>query len=97
MATRNGARALGMEAEIGSVEPGKKADLIVLDAAAPHLAPSPDPFSAVVYAARPTDVRQTVVDGVVLVRNGSAVDLDAARIAAEARAEAAGLASRAGL
>jgi 5-methylthioadenosine/S-adenosylhomocysteine deaminase len=97
MATRNGARALGMEADIGSVEPGKRADLILVDAAAPHLAPSPDPFSAIVYAARPTDVRLTMVDGVVVMRNGSALHLDAQAIAAEARVEAAGLASRAGL
>jgi 5-methylthioadenosine/S-adenosylhomocysteine deaminase len=97
MATRNGARALGLEREIGSIEPGKKADLILLDAAASHIAPSPDPFSAVVYAARPGDVRLTMVDGRVLVRDGEPVDLDAGGIAADARAEAVRLAARAGL
>jgi cytosine/adenosine deaminase-related metal-dependent hydrolase len=97
MATRNGARALGLEHEIGSIEPGKKADVILLDAAGGHVAPSPDPFSAVVYAARPEDVRLTMVDGRVLVRDGEPLDLDAGRIAADARAEAARLAARAGL
>ena len=57
MATREGARALGLEAEIGSVEPGKRADLIVVDLDRPHLAPGPDPYSTLVYAARGTDVR----------------------------------------
>ena len=97
MATRNGARALGLEAEIGSIEAGKKADLILVDHAAAHLAPSPDPFSAVVYAARPTDVRLTIVDGEILVRDGQPVQLDADEIAATARTEARRLATRAGL
>jgi 5-methylthioadenosine/S-adenosylhomocysteine deaminase len=97
MATRNGARALGLEADIGSVEPGKKADLILVDPHGPHIAPSPDPFSAVVYAARPTDVRLTMVDGEILVRDGQAVRLDAMAVAAQARTEAHRLATRAGL
>ena len=57
MATREGARALGLENEIGSIEVGKRADLILIDRDRPHLATSPDPVSAVVYAARPSDVR----------------------------------------
>ena len=97
MATRNGARALGLEAEIGSIEAGKRADLIVVDANAPHLAPSPDPFSAIVYAARPTDVRLTMVGGEVLVRDGEAAQLDIAEIADTARGEARQLVGRAKL
>ena len=97
MATRNGARALGLEAELGSVEVGKRADLILLDASAPHLAPSPDPFSAIAYAARPTDVRLTLVDGEIRARDGWVAGLDAAAVAAEARDEARRLAARAGL
>ena len=69
MATREGARALGLNAEIGSLEPGKRADLIVVDLDRPHLAPGPDPYSTLVYAARGTDVRHTIVDGEVLVRD----------------------------
>ena len=97
MATRNGARALGLESRIGSIEPGKQADLILIDATSPRLATAPDPFSAIVYAARPDDVTLTMVDGEVVVRNGSAVHLDAREIAAEAAAEARALAMRAGL
>ena len=97
MATRNGARALGLESEIGSVQPGKRADLVLVDASATHIAPSPDPFSAVVYAARATDVRLTMVDGDVIVRNGIPLALDAAEIADTARGEAKRLAERAGL
>jgi 5-methylthioadenosine/S-adenosylhomocysteine deaminase len=97
MATRSGARALGLEGELGSIEPGRKADLIVVDSRGAHLAPSPDPFSAIVYAARPTDVRLTMVDGEIRVRDGALVDLDPAEIAATARQEARLLAGRAGI
>jgi len=95
MATRAGAKALGQAAEIGSVEVGKKADLILIDAASTHTAPSPDPFSAIVYAAQAADVRVTMVDGDVLVRDGRPLQLDAAEIGAEARRRAAELERRA--
>ena len=97
MATRNGARALGMEAELGSIEVGKKADLIVVDAHGAHLAPSPDPFSTIVYAARPTDVRLTMVDGEIRVRDGTLMDMDLAEVAGTARQQARLLAGRAGI
>jgi len=97
MATREGARALGMEREIGSVEPGKRADLIVVGLDRPHLAPGTDPYSTLVYAARGTDVRHTIVDGQVLVRDFHPVHLDPAEIAAAARVAAAALFARAGL
>ena len=57
MATREGARALGMEREVGSIEPGKRADLILVGRDGPHQAPDPDPWSTLVYATRGTDVR----------------------------------------
>ncbi len=97
MATRNGARALGLEAEIGSVEVGKRADLILVGREAAHVAPDPDPFSTVVYAAGPSDVRLTMVDGEVLIRDGSSTRWDAAQIAADSRQQARALAARAGL
>ncbi|MCU0249166.1 MAG: 5'-deoxyadenosine deaminase [Vicinamibacterales bacterium] len=97
MATREGARALGLEAEIGSVEPGKRADLIVVGLDRPHLAPGGDPYSTLVYAARGTDVRHTVVDGEVLVRDSCPVRLDPAEVTAGARREAAALLVRAGI
>jgi 5-methylthioadenosine/S-adenosylhomocysteine deaminase len=97
MATRNGARALGLEHEIGTVETGKRADLILIDLSATHLATATDPYSAIVYSARPEDVVLTMVDGEILVRNGHATHLDRVEIAATARDEARQLAARAGL
>jgi 5-methylthioadenosine/S-adenosylhomocysteine deaminase len=97
MATREGARALGLDDEIGSIEPGKRADLIVVERDRPHLAPDVDPWSTLVYAARGTDVRLTMVDGEILVRDFGLTVLDGAEIAADARHAAAELAARAGL
>jgi 5-methylthioadenosine/S-adenosylhomocysteine deaminase len=96
MATREGARALGLEAEIGSVEPGKRSDFILVDRSRPHLALGTDPYSTLVYAARGTDVRTTVVDGRVLVDDFRATEWDPQDLARTARSEAAALASRAG-
>jgi 5-methylthioadenosine/S-adenosylhomocysteine deaminase len=97
MATRNGARTLDLDGDIGSIEPGKRADLIVVDRDWPHLAPGPDPYSTLVYAARGSDVRTTVVDGEVLVDEFVPVRVDRQQIAAEARWAARRLASRAGV
>ena len=97
MATREGARALGQEAEIGSIEPGKRADLVLIDRAAPHLTPSPDPWSTIVYAARGTDVRSVVVDGELLVHDFALTRMDAIEVSRSARAAAVELAGRAGL
>jgi cytosine/adenosine deaminase-related metal-dependent hydrolase len=91
MATREGARALGLEHEIGSIEVGKRADLILVDAT------GPDPYSTIVYASRGTNVRSTIVDGHVLVDEFRPTRWDAADVAAAARAEAAALAKRANL
>jgi 5-methylthioadenosine/S-adenosylhomocysteine deaminase len=95
MATRSGARALGLESETGSIEVGKKADLIVINGRSARVAPSPDPFSAIVYGAQAADVRLTMVDGEILVKDGTPLHLDAAAIVAGARSEAAALAGRA--
>ena len=67
MATRGGARSARAGGEIGSIEPGKRADLIVVDRDGLHLQPDRDPWSTLVYAARGADVRMTMVDGEVLV------------------------------
>jgi cytosine/adenosine deaminase-related metal-dependent hydrolase len=97
MATRNGARALGMESDIGSVEVGKCADLILIGRGGTTTAPDADPYSTVVYAADTHDVLLTMVDGDIVVRDGAAVRLDGAEVAAEARREATALAARARL
>jgi 5-methylthioadenosine/S-adenosylhomocysteine deaminase len=92
MATREGARALALEDEIGSLEPGKRADLIVVGRQGVHQSPDPDPWSTLVYATRGSDVRLTMVDGEVLARDFALVHQDLTEIAAEARTAAAALA-----
>jgi 5-methylthioadenosine/S-adenosylhomocysteine deaminase len=97
MATREGAHALGMESEIGSIEPGKRADLILVGRRGPHAAPDVDPWSTLAYAARGSDVRLTMVDGEVLCRDGELIRMDAEEISRAARQAAAELAGRAGI
>jgi 5-methylthioadenosine/S-adenosylhomocysteine deaminase len=97
MATRAGARTLGLEHEIGSLEVGKKADVIVVDRDRPHLAPGPDPYSTLVYAARGSDVRTTIVDGRTLVDRFTPLHVDRAEVTIGARQAADRLASRAGV
>jgi len=69
MATIEGARAIGLEQQIGSLELGKQADLIVIDTHKPHLVPLYNPVSQVVYAVRGSDVRDVIVAGKMLVRD----------------------------
>ena len=88
MATINGARALRWDDEIGSLEVGKKADLVVVDLDRPHLAPGLNPVSTLVYAATGADVESVMVDGRWVVRHGELLTIDAARAVAEARERA---------
>jgi 5-methylthioadenosine/S-adenosylhomocysteine deaminase len=97
MATRNGARTLGLEGEIGSIEAGRRADLILVDVSRSHLQPGFDPYSTLAYASRPDDVRMTLVDGEILVNDFAPARMDEAQIVAAARREARALALRAGL
>jgi 5-methylthioadenosine/S-adenosylhomocysteine deaminase len=97
MATRNGARTLGVEHEIGSIQVGRRADLILVDTGRAHLQPGRDPYSTAVYAARASDVRLTMVDGEILVDEFALTRLDDKEVVMTARAEARTLASRAGI
>jgi len=97
MATREGARALGLEREIGSIEVGKRADLVLIDRERPALAPDADPWSTIVYAAQGTDVRAVIVDGEVLVDGFALTRLDTVEVVARSREAAAVLAARAGI
>ncbi len=85
MATLGGASALGLQNEIGSIEPGKKADLIALSLDQPHLTPLYDPVSHIVYAARGSDVRFVWVDGRQIVKDGRLLTVDETEVISEAK------------
>ena len=85
MATREGARAIGMDREIGSLEPGKRADLILVGMSSARQTPMYDPLSHLVYASRGDDVRTTIVNGKVLMRERKVLTLQEPAILAEAR------------
>ncbi len=87
MATIEGARALGIEDRVGSIEVGKQADLVLLDADSPSLNPSYDAISTVVYAASRADVTDVWANGGRVVDNRSCTTIDMERTLAEARAE----------
>ena len=89
LATLGGARALGLETEIGSIEVGKRADLVVLDLEGMHTQPAEaDLISRIVYSARASDVRHVLVDGRVVVRDGvlKTAEVEEIRRAANAQA-----------
>lgn len=96
LATCRGAEAIGFGGVTGSLETGKQADVVVLDATAPELAPNAtaDPYTTIVHAMRPSHVRLTMAAGRVLYRAGAWATLDPERVAAEARAEARALLDR---
>ena len=83
MATIDGAAALGIDHLVGSIEVGKRADLIVLDASAPSLHPVHDPVSAVANAATRAEVRHVLVDGRVVVDDRRLTTVDVAAVLAE--------------
>jgi 5-methylthioadenosine/S-adenosylhomocysteine deaminase len=84
MATIGGARALGMERSIGSIEPGKRADLITVSMSAARQTPLYEPVSHVVYVTRGDDVRTTIVNGRVLMKNRQVLTLNRAVVIADA-------------
>ncbi len=84
MATINAARALGLDAQIGSLEIGKRADITALNFGAAELSPCYDPLSHLAYAAGRENVSHVWVDGELLVENGALLTLDSADIMARA-------------
>jgi len=97
MATIDGARALGLEKEIGSLEAGKRADLIVVNLDQLHSSPQRDVVSNLVYSAVASDVRTTIIDGQVLMRDGELLSMNEASVIEDANREASALAERAGI
>jgi 5-methylthioadenosine/S-adenosylhomocysteine deaminase len=89
MATIGGARVVGQQARIGSIEVGKRADLIVVGMSKARQTPLFDPVSQIVYASRGDDVETTIVNGKILMRNRKVLTLDEARVLSDAKAAAA--------
>lgn len=85
LATIGGARALGMEKEIGSLEAGKKADLIILRTDRPHAVPLYNVYSHIVYALKASDVESVIVDGQKVMDHGRVITLDEVMIREKAR------------
>jgi 5-methylthioadenosine/S-adenosylhomocysteine deaminase len=94
LATREGARVLGLEDRIGALSPGKDADLVVLDLTAPHLTPMFDPYSHLVYAARGHDVRHVMVAGRWLMFDRHLTTIDWPALASRIRRDSLALAGR---
>lgn len=97
MATIGGARAIGLEREIGSLEVGKRADIIVISLDDPFIAPVHDPVSSIVYAAVGNEVRTVLIDGELVLDEGAPVRIDQAAVLGRAVRAAEDLATRAGL
>lgn len=86
MATRGGARALHQEDRLGSLEAGKLADLILIEREATHMIPFYDPYSTLVYAANPRDVRTSIIHGRVVMEDRKLLTIDVAEVRARIRA-----------
>jgi cytosine/adenosine deaminase-related metal-dependent hydrolase len=94
LATLGGARALGQEDRIGSIEEGKCADLAVVDLAGPHAVPRGDDVVAqLVYSGRSSDVRHVFIDGTLVLREGELLTLDAKAVTVDAERYAEKLAA----
>lgn len=95
LATIEGARALGIDSEVGSLELGKRADVVVVRIDGPHVEPGGDAYSRLVYGCTSRDVTHVLVDGKIVVHAGEHRYLDRDRVLSKARSQAAKLARRA--
>ncbi|MCE8458925.1 amidohydrolase family protein, partial [Rhodovulum sulfidophilum] len=94
-ATMGGARALGLEAEIGSIETGKRADLVLFDFRRPHLRPLTDVLGTLVHTGQGRDVETVIVGGEVVIEGGEPLRVDRMAVLEAAEAAAAALWDRA--
>jgi 5-methylthioadenosine/S-adenosylhomocysteine deaminase len=97
MATIDGARALGLDADVGSLERGKKADLAVVRLGRLHTTPATDVVSALVYSSEVEDVDTVIIDGRLLMRERKLLTIDEPETIATANSEAQKLLTRAGV
>jgi 5-methylthioadenosine/S-adenosylhomocysteine deaminase len=95
LATREGARSLGLAGLTGSLTPGKRADIILVSPASPNLGVLTDPVHMLVTAAQPADVDTVIVEGQILKRGGALTRLDAGAVSRRAQAALAGVLARA--
>lgn len=97
MATLGGARALGMEQDLGGLTPGKKADLLIYQPRSPWSVPLHDPVSALVYASTPENVESVMVDGKWILEKGAVTTVDEEKVLWETQRVAEKLIGRSGL
>ena len=97
LATLEGAKALGIADQTGSLEAGKRADVVVVKLDGPHVEPGGNVYSRLVYAAKSSDVRHVFASGEAVVWDGQSTRFDAERVVAEARTQMQALLGRAGL
>lgn len=94
MATIDGAKALGLEKTVGSLEVGKKADIILIDFRKPHLTPIHDPYANIVYSARGSDADTVIVNGKLLMEGRKVKTLDEQEVMQKAQRTASNLLTR---
>jgi cytosine/adenosine deaminase-related metal-dependent hydrolase len=97
LATLNGSTALGIAPQVGSIEPGKRADFIIINTDAPHLTPVWNPVAAVVFGAQGSDVDTVVVDGQILMQARKVITMDEGVILDDVRKRYRDVALRAGI
>jgi len=85
MVTAGGAKLVGVEAQVGTIEAGKKADIIVVDIDAPHMMPLYHPFSQIVYSATGGDVKDVIINGEIVYRDRQFTTLNKDEIIKEVR------------
>jgi 5-methylthioadenosine/S-adenosylhomocysteine deaminase len=97
MATRDGADLLGMGEQLGSLEAGKRADLILIDLEQPHLVPLYDIYSHLAYAVNKADVSTVIIEGQVVMRDRQLLTVDERELLAKVREMAAEIGPRFGV
>jgi 5-methylthioadenosine/S-adenosylhomocysteine deaminase len=97
MATIGGARAVGLEADIGSIEVGKKADMVLVDLSDAFVTPIHDPVSALVYSALGHEPTLVVIDGKIVMRDRKVLTVDERAVRRDAQKAAERLTRRAGI
>jgi len=85
MATINGARALGLESQIGSLEIGKKADIIIINSKTANIWPPHDPYSSIVYSAHNANIHTTIINGKILMNNHRLLTINSVEVMAKAK------------